>query len=193
MKAWRGLFGRRRRDPVATDPPAADPFDAAGRLAPEPDALSVLLDRIEATALAVYAEHGLPTRRGHYRKGPRAAHWRWVAEHLSPEERFDRVLAQPPEKGWRHGVLEDLGAQEAARPRLIEASRLLKGTAALRRRLADGAMADDLAVALALGSRWRRLRDSHALRAGSRLKLKPPASAQAPVSTGAKTRPKPRP
>lgn len=187
MSAWRGLFGRRRRDPAAADPPAVDPFEAAGRLAPEPDALSVLLDRVEATALAVYAEHGLPTRRGHYRKGPRAAQWRWVCEHLTPAQRFDRVIDRPPEKGWRHGALEDLGAHETARPRLVEASRLLKGAAALRRRLAEGAMADDLADALTLGSRWRRLRDSHALGAGSRLTLKPPSS------TRRKTGPKPRP
>ena len=171
---WRGLFGRRPREDAAPQP--SDPFAEPERLAPEPDALSLQLDRIEATALAVYAEHGLPTRRGHYRKGPRAPRWSWVAERLSPEERFALVLARPPEKGWRHGSLEDIGAQETTRPRLVEAARLLAGVTALRRRLREGAMAEDIAAALSLGADWRALGESQTLRAASRLSLRPPAS-----------------
>jgi hypothetical protein len=182
---WRGLFGRRRRE--TADGPAADPFAGAERLTPEPDALSLRLDRIEATALAVYAEHGLPTRRGHYRKGPRAARWSWVAERLSAEERFALVLARPPEKGWRHGALEDIGAHETRKPRLVEAARLLAGVAALRRRLREGAVAEDVAAALTLGEGWQALKDAQTLRAASRLSLRPPAS------TGRGRTPKSRP
>ena len=181
---WRGLFGRRSPGTAAPEP--SDPFAMTERLTPEPDALSLQLSRIEATALAVYAEHGLPTRRGHYRKGPRAGRWSWVAERLSPEERFALVLARPPEKGWRHGSLEDIGAQETGKPRLIEAARLLAGVTALRRRLREGAMGDDIVAALSLGGDWRALHDAQTLRAGSRLSLKPPAS------TGRKRAPKPR-
>lgn len=181
---WRGLFGRRSRKPAA--PTLSDPFAEAERLAPEPDALSLQLDRIEATALAVYAEHGLPTRRGHYRKGPRAARWNWVAERLSPEERFAMVLSRPPEKGWRHGSLEDIGAQETGRPLLMDAARLLAGVAALRRRLREGAMGEDIAAALTLGGDWRALSDARTLRAASRLALRPPAS------TGRRRKPKAR-
>ena len=182
---WRGLFGRRPRDAVA--PPPSHPFAEAGRLPPPPDALSLQLDRIEATALAVYAEHGLPTRRGHYRKGPRAARWTWVAERLSPQDRFALVLARPPEKGWRHGSLEDIGAQEVDQPRLVEAARLLAGVARLRARLREGAMSEDLAAALTLGGDWRALEDARTLRKASRLSLRPPAS------TGRKRAPKSRP
>lgn len=171
---WRGLFGRRRHG--TADAPLTDPFVDAERMTPEPDALSLRLDRIETLALAVYAEYGLPTRRGHYRKGPRAAHWRWVAERLSAEERFALVLARPPEKGWRHGALEDIGAHETRKPRLVEAARLLAGVAALRRRLREGAMAEDIAAALTLGDDWRALHDAQTLRAASRLSLRPPAS-----------------
>lgn len=181
---WRALFGRRPADPRAAP---ADPFAEAQRLAPEPDALSLRLDEIEATALAVYADHGLPTRRGHYRKGPRAARWSWVAERLSPQERFERVLARPPEKGWRHGSLEDIGAQETGQPRLFEAARLLAGVAELRARLREGAMGQDIAAALDLGSNWRALSEARTLRATNRLTLRPPAS------TGRKRAPKPRP
>lgn len=180
---WRALFGRR---PAATVEATPDPFEAAQRLAPEPDALSALLDRMEMAALAVYAEHGLPTRRGHYRKGPRAARWSWVAARLSPEERFALVLARPPEKGWRHGSLEDIGAHETDKPRLVEASRLLAGVTAIRRRLREGAMAEDIVAALTLGGDWRALNDAQTLRTASRLALRPPAS------TGRKRTPKSR-
>ena len=74
--------------------------------------VQAVLDRlaqIEAAALAVYAAHGLPTRPGHYRKGPRARWWTFLAERLSPEDRWAEVLARPPEKGWRHAALVDLG------------------------------------------------------------------------------------
>ena len=181
---WRGLFGRRPRQAVVET--GVDPFAEAERATPQPDALSLMLDRIETTALAVYAEHGLPTRRGHYRKGPRAARWSWVAERLSAEERFALVLARPPEKGWRHGSLEDIGAHETRKPRLVEAARLLAGVTALRRRLREGAVAEDVATALALGEGWQALKDAQTLRAASRLSLRPPAS------TGRKRTPKSR-
>ena len=181
---WRGLIGWRPRGAAVA--PQADPFAGIERRAATPDALSLMLDRIETTALAVYAEHGLPTRRGHYRKGPRAAQWRWVAERLTPEERFTLVLAKPPEKGWRHGALEDIGAQETRKPRLVEAARLLAGVTVLRRRLREGALAEDIAAALALGRDWRALDDAQTLRAASRLSLRPPAS------TGRKRTPRPR-
>lgn len=184
MGGWRALFGRRPEAAQAAQP---DPFAEAERLPPEPDALTQRLDEIETAALAVYAEHGLPTRRGHYRKGPRATRWSWVAERLTPQERFELMLARPPEKGWRHGTLEDIGAQERDRPRLIEAARLLAGVARLRARLREGAMGEDIAAALDVGADWRTLNDARALRAASRLTLRPPAS------TGRSRTPKPRP
>lgn len=173
---WGGLF--RRRSPTAWFEAEDDPFAEAGRAEPEANALTALLDQVEATALSVYAEHGLPTRRGHYRKGPRAKRWRWIAERVSPEDRFAMVLARPPEKGWRHGALEDIGALERGGPRLVEAARLLAGVALLRRRLREGAMFEDLAAALALGADWRALSQAVAFSPPPRrLALKPPAGA----------------
>lgn len=102
--------------------------------------LPAVLDRlaaIEAGALAVYARHGLPTRPGHYRKGPRAKSWTWLAADLSPGDRWAEVLARPPERGWRHAALADLGALDG-RPGPRRASERLKAVARLRDRLTAG-------------------------------------------------------
>ena len=116
--------------------------------------LSAVLDRlaaIEAGALAAYAKHGLPTRPGHYRKGPRAKAWTLLAADLSPEARWAEVLARPPEKGWRHAALADLGAMDG-RPGPRRASEQLKTVARLRERLTAGEplSPDDLLAALEL-------------------------------------------
>ena len=106
---------------------------------------------IEAAALAVYAKHGLPTRPVHYRKGPRARSWALIAADLSPEARWAEVLARPPDKGWRHAALTDLGAMDA-RPGPRRASERLKAVARLRARLTAGEplTPDDLLDALEL-------------------------------------------
>lgn len=119
--------------------------------------LAAVLDRleaIEAGALADYAAHGLPTRRGHYRKGPRAKSWTWLAADLSPEARWAEVLARPPEKGWRHAALADLGAIDGRGAARLASDRL-KAVARLRARLASGdpLTPDDLLDALSLGPR----------------------------------------
>lgn len=102
--------------------------------------VQAVLDRlaaIEAEALAVYAAHGLPIRSGHYRRGPRAGSWAYLAATLSPEERWAQVLARPPEKGWRHAALADLGQMDG-RPGPRLASQTLKTAARLRARLSSG-------------------------------------------------------
>lgn len=116
--------------------------------------LSAVLDRltaIEAGALGVYAKHGLPTRPGHYRKGPRARTWSLLAVDLSPEDRWAEILARPPEKGWRHAALADLGGIDG-RPGARRASETLKTVARLRARLTSGEALtpDDLLDALDL-------------------------------------------
>jgi hypothetical protein len=109
------------------------------------------LAAIEAAALAAYAKHGLPTRPGHYRKGPRAKSWTWLGADLSPEERWAEVLARPPERGWRHAALADVGAMDG-RPGPRRASEQLKTVARLRDRLTSGhpLTPDDLLDALDL-------------------------------------------
>ncbi|HEV2083424.1 MAG TPA: hypothetical protein VGR32_13360 [Brevundimonas sp.] len=114
-------------------------------------AVLVRLAAIEAEALSAYARHGLPTRPGHYRKGPRAKAWSLLAADLSPEARWAEVLARPPEKGWRHATLADLGAMDG-RPGPRRASATLKTLARLRARLSSGEplTPEDLLAALEL-------------------------------------------
>lgn len=114
--------------------------------------VSSLADRltaIEAAALATYAAHGLPTAPGHYRKGPRARGWTFLGAEIEPEARWAMVLEKPPEKGWRHGTLEALGARERS-PAVQAASRALTACRALRDQLATGetVAADDVAALL---------------------------------------------
>ncbi|MBU2116275.1 MAG: hypothetical protein KJ954_01625 [Alphaproteobacteria bacterium] len=124
--------------------------------------LSAVLDRltaIEAGALGVYAKHGLPTRPGHYRKGPRAKTWSLLAVDLPPEDRWAAVLARPPEKGWRHAALADLGTLDGrVGPR--RASETLRTVARLRVRLTAGEALppEDLLDALDLATASSRSR-----------------------------------
>lgn len=127
------------------------------------EALADRLTAIEAAALATYAAHGLPTTPGHYRKGPRAKGWTFLGADIAPEARWAMVLERPPEKGWRHGALEAIGARDSD-PAVQAASRALTACRALRDQLATGetVSADDVAalleVAGALGKPRSRLR-----------------------------------
>lgn len=114
--------------------------------------VSSLADRlsaIEAAALATYAAHGLPTTPGHYRKGPRAKGWTFLGTDIDPEARWAMVLERPPEKGWRHGALEALGARDRA-PAVEAASRALTACRALRDQMTTGeaVSAEDVAALL---------------------------------------------
>lgn len=113
------------------------------------DALEDRLTAIEAAALAAYAAHGLPTAPGHYRKGPRARGWTFLGAEIAPEARWAMVLERPPEKGWRHGALEAIGARDR-NPAVQAASRALTACRALRDQLATGesVAADDVAALL---------------------------------------------
>lgn len=113
------------------------------------DALAERLAAIEAAALATYAAHGLPTAPGHYRKGPRAKGWTFLGANIEPEARWAMVLERPPEKGWRHGTLEAIGARDRV-PAVQAASCALTACRALRDQLSTGesVSADDVAALL---------------------------------------------
>lgn len=168
---------------MATPDAEADPFAAAAAdatgMAPAPetaDALSTLLDAIEADALALYRDHGLPTRRGHYRRGPKSGRWTFVGARLDAEARWALALDKPPERGWRYARLEDLGRLDG-RAGAVDAARLLAGCAALRNRSrTDASPAEDLATAIHLGIDWRAVRDTRAMAASPRLALTAPAT-----------------
>lgn len=112
------------------------------------EALADRLTAIEAAALATYAAHGLPTAPGHYRKGPRAKAWTFLAADIDPEARWAMVLERPPEKGWRHGALEAIGGHERD-PAVRAASRALLACRALRDQTSTGeAVSADAVAAL---------------------------------------------
>lgn len=167
---WRRLLGGRGRGVErGGDPSPLWPGPDETRGSAPADALGLLLDQIEALALDVYRDHGLPARRGHYRRGPRARTWTFLGERLSPEARWAMVLERPPERGWRHGALEDLGlesgdADTAAAARLLGAcARLRDGGAA-----AGLSRSDALAAAIQLGADWREASGARANAPGAR-------------------------
>jgi len=177
MRTWRALLsGLTGRSAATSQVIDADPFQRPDDvLAAEPDPLFSALDEIEQGALDVYAAAGLPTRPGHYRRGPRASGWTFVAARLDPSERFGLIEQHPPEKGWRFARLQDLGAR-SSRDDLRAASRLLNEIDEIRN--ARGPLTrEHLLMAMELGGAWRALRDAQTVRA-SRLTLTVPKKAR---------------
>jgi hypothetical protein len=158
LARWRGL----RRKPAASS--VSDDVFAGSRPAAEHDALDPLLDEIETVALSVYEAHGLPTDRGHYARSPRTKIWKFIAEDLTPEERFALVQANPPERGWRFGQLGDLG-RLSQNPDLKAAAELLDGAARLRVLRRRPVTPDDLAEVVRLGAAWSAVREVQVIRA----------------------------
>ncbi|NBW10381.1 MAG: hypothetical protein EBR82_20360 [Caulobacteraceae bacterium] len=134
-------------------------------------ALATLIDEIEHAALAVYAEHGMPRRRGHYGKGPRARRWTFIADDMAPEDRWRLALERPK---WRFATLEDLGGQSGQPARVIQAARMLATCTTLRsavRTRIQPDLAAQLEAAIRLGHDWRGLRQGPPLRSDPPLKF----------------------
>ena len=142
-------------------------------MAPTATILGALVDEIRCTALAVYEDQGLPVRAGHYTRGPRASRWKFVAETLTPEERWRLVLNKPSGARWRYSVLEDLGLEMPSTPAFTAAQVLSRC-----RRLSDGVATRSAPSAIEdmifLGADWEILRQHLAWRNKGRLKLRPP-------------------
>jgi hypothetical protein len=177
MTAWsrlRAFLAQAGGAPAALLETAEHPFDSPGvsESSTEPSALGILLDQIEATALSIYAAHGLPDRQGHYARHPRTRAWTFIAEHLTPPERFALLEANPPEDGWRFGRLQDIG-QQSEDALLSAAGALLEGVAAMRSCRAGSTTEDDLHAAIRLGEAWRAVREGQTP-ASSRLVLTAP-------------------
>lgn len=197
---WRGLLTGRRGDPeigtaVAR---AADVWEKAGRRA---SASLPTMAEVEASALKVYAEHGLPTQPGHYRRGPGSDGWDYLGQSVDIERRWDMVLERPSEDGWRFATLEDIGRFEGASAELRAASGLLAACRYLKDRMhgrAAGDPGDDIERAIRLGVDWQRLKDAQAWKETSRLKLTtlepalPEPKAKAPAEARKKASSKPR-
>lgn len=152
-----GIRGGRAREPEV---PLSeiDPWTAASSgEAP----IGSLLAEIEQDALAIYAEHGLPTRRGHYARAPGDREWQFVAERMEVQDRWALVEEYPPEQGWKFATLADLGLHAAEPQALRMAGRLLSGTMALRGSARGGNAinpSETLDAAVRLGAEWQELR-----------------------------------
>ena len=174
--SWRSMLTGRRGDPgaAAAVARAADVWEKAGRRAA---ASLPTMAEVEATALKVYAEHDLPTRSGHYRRGPGSSSWDYLGEDVGIERRWDMVLERPSEAGWRFATLEDIGRYETASAELRAAAALLAACRHLKDRMhgrAVGDPGDDIERAIRLGVDWQRLKDAEAWKETSRLKLTNP-------------------
>lgn len=197
MPAWRDwLLGNRGRSKRTTAlVVAADMWERAGRRGP---ATLPAIAEVEATAIDVYAAHGLPTRPGHYQRGPGALEWTWLAEELPAELRWAMVLERPPEHGWRYATLEDIGRFRGASSELLAAADLLSECRHLKGRLTGrepGEPGDDIQTAIRLGHAWHALKDAMAWKEKARLKLTTPSDAlpaPEPESKPAKPVRKPR-
>lgn len=151
---WRALL-LKAGAPTVRAGPTSSPLDEfpATATSREQGPFQSLLDDIEATALAIYAAQGLPDQQGDYARNPRTGAWTFIADNMTPPERFALVEANPPEDGWRFGRLQDLGLRSDDNA-LIAAGALLDGVARMRaaqRPLGE----DDLLAAIRLGEAWR--------------------------------------
>lgn len=179
MPAWRewllGNRGRTQRKSALVV--AADVWERAGKRGP---ATLPILAEIEASAVEVYAAHGLPTRTGHYQRAPGAQEWVWLAEELPTDLRWAMVLERPPEDGWRYATLEDIGRFPGASAEVRAAADLLGECRHLKDRLLGrepGEPGDDIQTAIRLGFAWHALKDAMAWKEKARLKLTTPSDA----------------
>ena len=165
--SWRLFFrgiakalGIRGGRPPDAEVPLADidPWTVAG---PGETPIGSLLAEIDQDALTVYAEHGLPTRRGHYARAPGDREWQFVAERMEVQDRWALIEDYPPEQGWKFATLPDLGLHAREPEALKIAGRLLSGTMALRRSIRGGdgmGPGEALDAAVRLGAEWQGLR-----------------------------------
>lgn len=194
MPAWRDwLLGNRGRTNrrVTALVAAADLWERAGRRGP---ATLPVLAEVEASAMDVYAAHGLPTQPGHYQRAPGAAEWTWLAEELPAELRWAMVLERPPEHGWRYATLEDIGRFPGASSELLAAADLLGECRHLKNRLSGrepGEPGDDIQTAIRLGFAWHALKDAMAWKEKARLKLTTPSDALPAPEPAQEPKPKP--
>ncbi|WP_309630236.1 hypothetical protein [Brevundimonas sp.] len=181
MHAWREwLLGNRGRGNRKTALIlAGDVWEKAGKRAP---ATLPVIAEIEASAVEVYAAHGLPTRPGHYQRAPGASEWIWLAEELPADLRWALVLERPPEDGWRYATLEDIGRFPGASAELRASANLLGECRHLKNRLTGrepGEPGEDIQAAIRLGFEWHALKDAMAWKEKARLKLTTPSDALA--------------
>ena len=180
MPAWREwLLGNRGRSGPrqAALVRAVDMWERAGQSS---TAVLPIMAKVEKLALQVYGHHGLPTEPGHYSRGPSDEGWVFLGERVDAEVRWELILRNPPEAGWRYATLEDIGRYPGAPADLQAASNLLATCRHLKSRLLGrepGEPGDDIETAIRLGVDWRELQDLVSWGETSRLKLTTPSDA----------------
>lgn len=182
LSGWRArLRSASAKRPAGVVQALSDPWIQHSKHPPLDDPIERLLCEIESTALATYRANGLPVRPGHYIRSPKGARWKFVADVMTPQDRWDLALSKSS-KGWRFALLDDLG-RDVPIEAVQAAARLLAGCRCLRARLRDrdpGTLREDMETAVRLGAEWQVLLQSGLRRDRGRLKLMPPLRDEAP-------------
>ena len=179
MAGWRSVLGLERRAANTVAWSEQDWLSREGSPLAD-DATTALLAEVERTALSVYEAHGLPVRPGHYMRSPRGRRWTFVAERMTPEERWALALSKRASAGWRFATLEDLGRDDAV-AEIRGAAGLLAACRSLKHRMKEPSAAtfrEDVGAAVRLGADWRALRESLDWRGSGPLKLALPERAR---------------
>ncbi len=135
--SWRRFFLRIARTLGVRTGPAPEPDAIEDDWGSNPQSsdsgpLDRLLLDIERDALAVYAANDLPTRTGHYARAPGDRIWQFVAERMTPEDRWGLLDEYPPQDGWRFATLQKLGRYEPDGSPTVAAAALLDDCFTLR-------------------------------------------------------------
>lgn len=144
LRRWLG--GSRGRN---TSAPFVDDEDTAVL----PDGVAEQIATVEAAALSIYEQYGLPTAAGCYiQRGPDAP-WELLPASLTTREKWDLLEEAPPQGKWRFVERSAIGRLSEV-TELQRASLLLAACAGLAARL-EGKVpttAQDVADALQLGA-----------------------------------------
>ena len=135
---------------------------------PEPSPASTssvrkLLALAQAEALDAFRAADLPDKPGTYRFDPGVADWAPLGTALTPAQRWEQVLHNPPEEGWRYAGLAQIGRRERpGDPVIALAADLLDQVSSSLARLdgdatSEGTGRHDLEVAFELTMTWMRL------------------------------------
>lgn len=148
--------------PAPTPALGAEPYlpsEITGQDAPSSISdLLPLLEAIEALAGRIYADHGLPSQRGHYRRSAQGGGWDLVSSSLTPAEKFDLVLAAPEQGRLHYAALDRLGAKHES-PLVRQAAALLAAAQGIRHKLDSNApfTAQSLADSIRMGALYQSL------------------------------------
>ena len=120
--------------------------------------LSSLLDAIEALAGRIYADHGLPSQKGHYRRSGDGAGWDMISSQLTAAEKFDLILSAPDQSRYHYAAHDRLGAKHES-PLVRQAAALLAASRGIQHKLntQSAFTAQSLADCIRMGALYQSL------------------------------------